>query len=113
MGINLVISSLVLVIKYDLYMFLMGVRVHFYACTSMSIDMEGNELMQSVFRTGQSDSHVLIGIYKSKVAFIVNMNPCPLIFINHGVVYVVVAVVAHTTVMRRPGPADLMSLILC
>ena len=41
------------------------------------------------------------------------MNPCPLLFINHGVVYVVVAVVAHTTVMRRPGPADLMSLILC
>ena len=49
MGINLVISSLVLVIKYDICMFLMGVRVHFYACTSMSIDMEGNELMQSVF----------------------------------------------------------------
>ena len=65
MGINLVISSLVLVIKYDLYMFLMGVRVHFYACTSMSIDMEGNELMQSVFRTGQSDSHVLFGISRS------------------------------------------------
>jgi hypothetical protein len=37
------------------------------------------------------------------------MNPCPLLFINHGVVYVVVAVVAHTTVMCRPGPANWMS----
>ena len=66
MGINLVISSLVLVIKYDLYMFLMGVRVHFYACTSMSIDMEGNELMQSVFQTGQSIHMYLLEFTKAK-----------------------------------------------
>ena len=66
MGINLVISSLVLVIKYDLYMFLMGVRVHFYACTSMSIDMEGNELMQSVFEQANLIHMYLLEFTKAK-----------------------------------------------